>query len=85
MAPVLMKHKVRRIISSPAIRCVQTMQPLAAASCGARWAISPQLAMAAGRNAGAPVPSMTRVPALESGDVSPAPERGPVHQHVDVR
>ena len=29
MAGVLMKHKVRRIISSPAIRCVQTMQPLA--------------------------------------------------------
>ena len=29
MATLLMKHKVRRIISSPAIRCVQTMQPLA--------------------------------------------------------
>ena len=32
MALVLMKHKVRRIISSPAIRCVQTMQPLADAA-----------------------------------------------------
>ena len=32
MAPLLMKHKVRRIISSPAIRCVQTMQPLADAA-----------------------------------------------------
>ena len=32
MASVLMKHKVRRIISSPAIRCVQTMQPLADAA-----------------------------------------------------
>ena len=29
MATLLVKHKVRRIISSPAIRCVQTMQPLA--------------------------------------------------------
>jgi phosphohistidine phosphatase SixA len=32
MAPLLMKHKVRRIISSPALRCVQTMQPLADAA-----------------------------------------------------
>ena len=32
MASLLMKHKVRRIISSPAIRCVQTMQPLADAA-----------------------------------------------------
>ena len=32
MALLLMKHKVRRIISSPAIRCVQTMQPLADAA-----------------------------------------------------
>ena len=32
MARLLMKHKVRRIISSPAIRCVQTMQPLAEAA-----------------------------------------------------
>ena len=32
MAPLLMKHKVRRIISSPAIRCVQTVQPLADAA-----------------------------------------------------
>ena len=32
MARVLMEHKVRRIISSPAIRCVQTMQPLADAA-----------------------------------------------------
>ena len=32
MARLLMKHKVRRIISSPAIRCVQTMQPLADAA-----------------------------------------------------
>jgi 8-oxo-dGTP diphosphatase len=32
MARVLMKHKVRRIISSPALRCIQTMQPLADAA-----------------------------------------------------
>ena len=32
LASLLMKHKVRRIISSPAIRCVQTMQPLAEAA-----------------------------------------------------
>ena len=32
MAALLLKHKVRRIISSPAIRCVQTMQPLADAA-----------------------------------------------------
>ena len=32
MAASLMKHKVRRIISSPALRCVQTMQPLADAA-----------------------------------------------------
>ena len=32
MARLLMKHKVRRIISSPAIRCVQTVQPLADAT-----------------------------------------------------
>jgi phosphohistidine phosphatase SixA len=32
MARSLMKHKVRRIISSPAIRCVHTMQPLAEAA-----------------------------------------------------
>ena len=27
-----MKHEVRRIISSPALRCVQTVQPLADAA-----------------------------------------------------
>ena len=32
MAPVLLRHKVRRIISSPAVRCIQTMEPLAAAA-----------------------------------------------------
>ena len=32
LASLLMKHKVRRIISSPATRCVQTMQPLAEAA-----------------------------------------------------
>jgi phosphohistidine phosphatase SixA len=32
MVPLLMKHKVRRIISSPALRCVQTMRPLADAA-----------------------------------------------------
>ena len=32
MVALLTKHEVRRIISSPAIRCVQTMQPLADAA-----------------------------------------------------